>query len=150
MDTESLATLHINGKSESGLKNAVFVRDLPAFIVDEPERLGGSNSGPNPLEYLLGSLSACTSIIAAYVAKEQNFSYTELDFSTDGTLDTRGFRGVEGVRTYFQTVTVNLEIQTEEDDEALNRLIASVEKRCPIYNLLKDAGVKVETVWSKK
>src|SRR5690625_7259490 len=29
------------------------------FIADEPEALAGTNIGPNPIEYLLGSLGAC-------------------------------------------------------------------------------------------
>jgi uncharacterized OsmC-like protein len=49
------------------------VRDSAPFIVDEPEQLGGINEGPNPLEYLLGAVSACTSFIIGYAAKEQNF-----------------------------------------------------------------------------
>ena len=150
MSQQKLATLHIDGKLESGIKNSVSVRDLPAFIIDEPERLGGSNKGPNPLEYLLGSLSACTSIIASYVAKDQSFSYHGLEFSCDGTLDPRGYQGIEGVQTYFQTVRINIIIDTKESNEALEKLSVEVERRCPIFNLLKDAGVEVVSNWSKK
>lgn len=147
MSQPKLATLHIEGKLESGLKNAVSVRDLPAFFVDEPERLGGTNTGPNPLEYLLGALSGCTSIIASYVAKEQGFAYDGLEFSCEGTLDPRGYQGVEGVQTYFQTVHINILIDTQESEKALEKLSDEVDKRCPIFNLLKDAGVKVVSNW---
>lgn len=150
MAEQQLSTLSIQGNLESGLKNKVNVRDLPAFFVDEPERLGGTNAGPNPLEYLLGALSACTSIMAAYVAKEQNFTYQGLDYQTDGTLDPRGFKGVEGVQTYFQTVKLNVIVDTNESQEALERFQETVEKRCPLYNLLKDAGVEVISNWVKK
>jgi uncharacterized OsmC-like protein len=150
MSEKKLVTLKINGESKEGLKSSVYVRDLPPFIVDEPERLGGTNQGPNPLEYLLGALSACTNIIISYVAKEQDFSYDGVEFSADGELDPRGFLGVEGVLTYFQTVTINISLKSDESDEKLATLKETVEKRCPLFNLLKDARVKVETNWSKE
>ncbi|SET16297.1 Uncharacterized OsmC-related protein [Oceanobacillus limi] len=145
-----LSTLSVSGNLKSGLKNEVNVRDLSPFFVDEPERLGGTNAGPNPLEYFLGALSACTSIMVAYVAKEQNFSYQGLDYVTDGTIDPRGFKGEEGIQTYFQTVKLEVVIETEESEGALELLKETVEKRCPLYNLLRDAGVEVNSTWSRK
>lgn len=150
MTQQNLATLKVEGKSAGDLKSEIQVRDLSPFIVDEPERLGGTNEGPNPLEYLLGAVSACTSIIINYAAKEQNFRYDGVRFSAEGTLDPRGFKGVEGVTTYFQTVNINVILETEESNENILALKETVEKRCPIYNLLKDAGVDVTTDWHKE
>jgi len=147
---QPLATLRAEGKSAGDLKSQVQVRDLAPFIVDEPERLGGTNEGPNPLEYLLGAVSACTSIIINYAAKDQNFQYSGVRFSAEGTLDPRGFKGVEGITTYFQTVKITINIETKESCENIFRLKEAVEKRCPIYNLLKDAGVDVTTDWHKE
>ncbi|WP_213423718.1 OsmC family protein [Bhargavaea massiliensis] len=150
MTQHQTAVLRVNGKAEKGLENTVNVRDLPAFSVDEPERLGGTNMGPHPLEYFLGALSACTSIMVAYVAKEQSFNYEGLEYEASGTLDPRGFRGIEGVQTYFQSVELNIVVETGEDEDALERLKEAVEKRCPLYNLLKDAGVEVNSHWTIK
>ncbi|CAM3211652.1 OsmC family protein [Filibacter tadaridae] len=150
MNEQQLATLRVNGKLEHGLKNTISVRDLPVFFVDEPERLGGTNTGPNPLEYFLGALSACTTIMVAYVAKELSFTYKGLEYDTEGILDPRGFKGVEGVQTYFQTVQLNVVVETDETEAAIEQLKEIVEKRCPLYNLLKDAGVEVNSNWSKK
>ncbi|MBU6082019.1 OsmC family protein [Allobacillus halotolerans] len=150
MTKPRLATLNVNGNLEEGLKNTVHVRDLAPFFVDEPERLGGTNAGPNPLEYFLGAYSACTSIMTSYAAKDLNFTYTGLDFDTNGSLDPRGFKGVEGIQTYFQTVTIQVEVETEESEEALKQLKETVEKRCPLHNLLVDAGVEVHSQWTIK
>ncbi|WJY26359.1 MULTISPECIES: OsmC family protein [Sporosarcina] len=150
MEKRPLATLQVKGKMEDGLKNSIHVRDLPPFTVDEPERLGGTNAGPNPLEYFLGALSACTSIMAAYVAKDMDFNYTDFTYESSGTLDPRGFKGVEGVQTYFQTVQLDVVIETEETEARLEQFRETVESRCPLYNLLKDAGVEVTGRWSKR
>ena len=40
------------------------------FSVDEPERLSGTDAGPNPLEYMLGALAGCPNVTGHLVAKE--------------------------------------------------------------------------------
>ncbi|MUV36835.1 hypothetical protein JNUCC1_00639 [Lentibacillus sp. JNUCC-1] len=144
------AVLSVSGHLESNLKNTVKVRNLDPFTVDEPERLGGGNSGPNPLEYFLGSLSACTSIMVAKVAKEQGFTYQGLEFSADGSLDPRGYLGVADVQTYFQKVDLTIILDTSENQDAIDQLQYVVEKRCPLFNLLKDAGVEINSSWTVK
>lgn len=143
-------TLSVEGVWEEKLKNRIHIRDLPAFYVDEPERLGGTNIGPNPLEYFLGALSSCTSIMTAFVANEIGATYKHLEFKTSGDLDPRGFQGTEGVKTYFDTVTIKIIISTDETDDVLQELQEKVEQRCPLFNLLVDAGVKVHSEWERK
>lgn len=150
MTEQQLVTLSVEGRVDSGKKNDVRVRDFSPIIIDEAERLGGTNAGPNPLEYFLGALSACTSIMASFAAKEQNFTYIDLEYHTDGILDPRGYKGVEGAQTYFQKVTIDVVVDTDESHEALEHLQAAVEKRCPLFNLLEDAGVDIISNWSKK
>ncbi|WP_050616522.1 OsmC family protein [Bacillus testis] len=150
MADEKWVEMSTKGQVVSGMKNEIYVRDFSPIIIDEPVRLGGSDEGPNPLEYLLGALSACTSITIAMVAKQKGFSYSGLSFSNSGKLDARGLSGVEGVTTYFQTVSFEAVFETEERDENLQALKEEVEKRCPIYNLLKDAGVAVDSQWKIK
>lgn len=149
MADNKFVTLSAKGKMASGTTNRVQVRDFEPFYVDERKEIGGNNAGPNPLEYFLGALGACTSVIATMVAKEQDFSYDNLDFSTNGDLDPRGYMGVEGVQTYYQKVEVTVEIETEEEDESLEAFAKEVERRCPLYNLLEDAGVEVISNWGK-
>lgn len=150
MVEKNLVTLSASGKQESGTTNRVNVRDFETFYVDERKEIGGNNKGPNPLEYFLGALGACTSVITTMVAGEQDFTFTDLSFSTSGDLDPRGYKGVEGVQTYYQAVEVEVLIETEESDEVLASLAKEVDRRCPLYNVLKDAGVEVTTNWIRK
>ena len=48
---------------------------------------------------------------------------------------------------HFQTVKVEAEITTQEEISFLEKVVDETEARCPVYNLIKDAGVKIETVW---
>lgn len=150
MSENKFVTLASKGEVVSGTTNSIQVRDFEPFFVDERKEIGGNNAGPNPLEYFLGSLGACTSVIATMIAKEQDFSFGNLEFETNGDLDPRGYQGVEGVQTYYQSVEVTVVMETEESDEAFENLANEVERRCPLFNLLKDAGVEVISNWEKK
>lgn len=78
MTTKQLINIGTSGNWEGNLKTSISARDFSPFIVDEPEYLGGTNDGPNPIEYVLGGLSGCTSVMIGLIAKEKNFSFKGL------------------------------------------------------------------------
>src|SRR5690606_35167123 len=98
---------------------------------------------------VLAGLTGCTSVMIALIAKEQKFSYEDVNFVNSGNLDLRGLQGVEGVSPHFQSVSFEVEIKTDESEERLAALKAEVEKRCPVMNLLVDAGIPVQSTWKK-
>ncbi|TAA72831.1 OsmC family protein [Planococcus salinarum] len=149
MTTKQLVRMETRGTWEGNLKTSIYAREFSPFIIDEPKHLGSTNEGPNPLEYLLGGLTGCTSVMIGLIAKEQNFSYQGIEFKNSGIIDARGMRGVEGVSTYFQTVSFEAIFSTDESDERLGALKAEVERRCPIHNLIVDAGVAIDSKWYK-
>jgi len=58
--------------------------------------------------------------------------------------------GVAGVRPHFQTVRVQAAVSTRESEDRLRSVVEETERRCPVYNLLSDAGVNVEMVWVRR
>ncbi|MFX3623874.1 MAG: OsmC family protein [Ectobacillus sp.] len=150
MATKKLLKVKTSGKWEGGLKTSISIRDFSKLIVDEPKNLGGTDEGPNPVEYVLGALSSCTSVMIALIAKEKNFSYEGVEFENNGTLDLQGLAGVDGVSPHFQSVSFDVIFRTDESASRIEELKEEVEKRCPVYNLLKDAGVRIESNWYKK
>ena len=55
----------------SGYRTDVSAREH-RFTVDEPTSVGGSNAGPTPYEYLLGSLGGCTAMtLRMYANRKQ-------------------------------------------------------------------------------
>jgi uncharacterized OsmC-like protein len=149
MTTKQILKVETSGKWEKGLQTSISIRDFQPFIVDEPKSLGGTDEGPNPVEYVLAALSSCTSVMIAFIAKEQNFSYKGASFANEGTIDLQGLMGVEGVSPHFQTVQFDVILDTDEDDARIEQLKLEVEKRCPVMNLLKDAGTEVQSNWIK-
>lgn len=63
--------------------------------IDEPPELLGRNTAPNPQEVLLAAVNAC--LLATYVAAcaAQGITLRSLEIETRGTLDLRGFLGID-------------------------------------------------------
>ncbi|PTX64275.1 putative OsmC-like protein [Melghirimyces profundicolus] len=128
------------------MKTRQYVRDF-TFLVDEPEKLGGTNEGPTPLEYVIGAFNGCLLVVIEMVAKEQQFLFKDVVIESYGTVDRRGLLGIADVLPHFQKVVNNITFVTEETNERLDNLQAEVQKRCPMYNLLVDAGIDVQLNW---
>lgn len=119
------------------------------IIIDEPERMGGTDQGANPLGALLISLAGCENVVANFVAKEIQFDLKKIDFNISGELDTRGMMGEEGVRPYFQKVSVRAKVETTETEERVKELQELVDSRCPVFTTLKAANVEMDVHWEK-
>jgi uncharacterized OsmC-like protein len=58
--------------------------------------------------------------------------------------------GQPGVRQHFQIVRVEAVVETNDSDEALASVVEETERRCPVFNLIRDAGVLLEVRWLRK
>lgn len=122
------------------------------FIADEPEALAGTNIGPNPIEYLLGSLGACQVITYQAVAALKGIQLNGVKVKTKGNIDWRGFLGVgEDVRPGYHRIEVEAIIDSDESPETIQELITEVEARCPILdNLVNTVQVENKTTLVNK
>ncbi len=120
------------------------------FVTDEPIAHGGTGEGPSPLQAVLGALCGCESVTFNRTAADMGFQYEGISFDAEFTIDIRGRLGVRGVRQHFQTVRVQAVVTTDEAPERLAEVIEETEARCPVYNLINDAGVNVEMQWVRR
>ncbi|HFO2233280.1 TPA: OsmC family protein [Staphylococcus aureus] len=118
-------------------------------IIDEPQQMGGTDEGANPLATLLISLAGCENAIANMVAKEINFDLQEINFDIQGELDTDGMMGKEGVLPYFQTININVKVKTSESENRIQELQNIVDSRCPVFTTLEAAKTVMVTNWTK-
>ena len=142
-----MAIRTIRARAEGGTKTEAQVRDFAPVIADEPDTLGGTNLGPTPLETLLVSLVSCQNAMIHGVAKAMRYDYRAVDFECSGQMDIRGAEGVRGVVPYFDVVYLRIAVHSKETPARLERLRKNVELRCPVMNLLRDAGVTVTADW---
>ncbi|MEM9404348.1 MAG: OsmC family protein, partial [Pseudomonadota bacterium] len=137
----------VSVSNKGNMKAVVDAGEYGTFVTDEPVAHGGTGEGPSPLQAVLGSLCGCESVTFNRTAAEFDFKYEGIEYEAMFTIDIRGRKGMRGVVPHFQTVRMQANVTTDETEERLAEVVEETEARCPVYNLLKDAGVKVETVW---
>jgi uncharacterized OsmC-like protein len=144
--TPRLADFTATGSWRGSFSTDVAARHF-GFTVAEPESLGGTDESANPIEYLLGSLNGCVSVVVETVAKELGITVGALSTHATGSIDLRGFLGTADVSPHFQQLTLTLTLTSDAPAEALDELRAQVLRRCPVLNLIKDAGVDLREEW---
>lgn len=138
----------VKGVQEEGVRTSLYVRQFDPFIADEPESLGGTDQGPNPVEYVLSGLVGCKSVMIAIIAKELDFIYEDVSIEADGALDMRGLMGFKGVSPNFQRASVHITMKTKETEERMKALMERVGSRCPVMALFTESGIPVDVTWT--
>lgn len=121
-----------------------------SFPIDQSIKAGGTNEAPTPMDYVLGAFNGCVLIIIERAAVELDFSFSHLKAHSVGIVDGRGVLGVDGVSPHFQQVRNTIWFETDESEKRIAQLKEIVAKRCPVYNLFKDAGVEIELNWVRE
>lgn len=136
--------------NKGDMKAVIDAGEYGTFVTDEPVAHGGTGEGPSPLQAVLGALCGCESVTFNRTAKEFGFQYSGIDFEGMFSIDIRGRQGVESVVPHFQTIRVQATVSTSESEERLREVVEETEKRCPVFNLITDAGVRTEMVWVRR
>jgi len=109
------------------------------WLADEPTTFGGTDTGPNPYELLLGSLAACTCITISGYCKHKGLALasvsTSYDFKRIHADDCENCDDdAEGM---IDHITSNVHIEGEFDDAQRER-IAQIATRCPVHKTLSN------------
>ena len=128
-------------KTMSGLQVDVHSRGVHTTI-DEPQSLGGTNTGMNPVELLLSSLGTSLQATAADLAPENKFEYEQMTVNLEGDLDAAGFMGDPDIRNGFQEIRYTLQFKTQASQAECGRFADLVAANCPVEDMLKN-GVTV-------
>lgn len=112
--------------------------------IDEPESLGGSNSGPNPVELLLSALGGCLVVLVNAFAPKYGVDVDDVRVHVEGDLDPEGFQGNPDVRAGFSAIRYSIEIDSASSEESVQELIKYAEEHCPVKDTL--SGVNLNRV----
>lgn len=116
-----------------------------AFELDagEPAILLGSDTGPNPAEYLLHALAACLTTSIVYVAAARKVELTSVASTLTGDMDVRGALGVdEDYRNGFERIGVSFRVTGNAAEEQLREVVERARKRSAVYDMVTN-GVPV-------
>ena len=142
---EAQATFRSESALQQGLQSRVAMRDHE-MIVDEPEALGGTDTGPNPVELVLAALGTCQEITYRAYATALGIPLDTVSVTLDGDIDLRGFLGVdESVRPGYQGIKGTVRITSSADEATLQKLRDAVNAHCPVLDILtKPVPVNLE------
>tara|TARA_R110000824_G_scaffold336_11_gene2449 strand:+ start:107607 stop:108026 length:420 start_codon:yes stop_codon:yes gene_type:complete len=105
-------------------------------IIDGPESIGGRNQGMRPLELMLMSVGACSTVDVISILKKARQDVT------DCTVEVEGQR-VDAVPALFEKIHLSFKVSGNNLDE--NKVIRAVElsaeKYCSASIMLSNAGV---------
>lgn len=131
-------TFRAKSKLEEGFLSNVKIRNFE-FVSDEPIELGGTNEGPNPVEYVLGALAACQEIVVKAYATVLDIDVKAVHVEVDGNLDLHGFLNLSDERAGFKSVSYTTTIETNETDtDKLKTLEKLSVDRCPVHDIISN------------
>lgn len=132
----SIVTFTAKSHLKEGMKVESTSRNFK-MLLDEPESLGGTDEGMNPVEAVLCALGSCQCIMARAMAAKMRVDLIDFWVELEGDLDPEGFKGSEEVRPGFQNVRANFHIKADASDEKINKLIKNIERFCPVGDTLE-------------
>ena len=103
-------------------------------ITDEPEPLGGKDSGIDPIELLLGSVATCVAIGFATQAARRGIDLKDFHIEAEGDIDVRGYFGLEGARPGFQNVRYTISVKSDASEEELKEILKIAESTSPMFD----------------
>ena len=136
-DPESAKTVFTSVSSlQQGLHSEAKMRDH-TVTVDEPEQLGGTDKGPNPVELVLAAPGTCQEITYRAYAAALSIPVDSISVKLEGDINLCGFFGVDdSVRPGFQSIKGTVDILSPASDEQLKALRGAVNAHCPVLDIV--------------
>lgn len=149
--TSAQATFASSSNLESGLRSDVAIRQH-RIVVDEPANLGGTDTGPNPVELILASLGACQEITYRAFATALGIPLDRVSVKLEGDIDLRGFFAVdESVRPGYQKIRGTVHLESSASDAQLSELRDMVNAHCPVLDMVtRPVPVELELETKRK
>jgi len=126
----------VSAQAENPTKTSVKARNFH-LVIDEPPDLGGTDTGANPVEYVIAALSGCLNVMGHLVAGEMGLDLKGLKIDVVGELNPAGLFGKETEdRVGYKNIKVTLRPDCDADADVLSEWARKVEARCPVSDNL--------------
>lgn len=125
-------------KSENKTKAIAQTRGF-SMIIDEPGEFGGTNTGANPVEYVLAALGGCLNVVCHLVAKEMGMNLQRVEIDIEGDLNPAKFSGhSQDERAGYKEIRVKIKPETNAEVKQLQEWLYEVETRCPVSETISN------------
>lgn len=122
---------------ENGVKNVVKIRDFEDIIMDEPETLGGTDEGPNPVEMLIGAAASCFAITFEVLASQNGITLKDVAVTIEADLNAAVFLGLEEGDGGILNPVITLKADTSAPIEKVEELAKAALTKSPVLASLK-------------
>ncbi len=121
---------------KGGFRSEAKIRNFASAVSDEPESLGGTDTGPNAVEQVLGALGNCLAVGYAANATAAGITIKDLSIAVEGNLDLHTFLGLKAENAGFSGITVSVKIDSDASPDALKALHEKVTATSPVGHTL--------------
>ena len=137
--TKGLGTVRADSRLMGDQLQEARMRDY-TLVCDEPSSLGGTDKGPNPLEFFMSAVGFCENVTLARFAALRGLEFDSLETSVRGHWDRRGQGQWEGVEPAFRDFVVETRITSGASPEEIRELVRTTRLRCPMHASISKIG----------
>ncbi len=119
--------LTVEATWEGGYRCTVATRQF-RIRIDEPEKAGGEDSGPQPSEVFLASLAGCFTLALYHEAKKRSIELPDITVRATGTYQGPGFGRLA------------VEVKSGADRAVIESLIEPAKRVCYVSNTLRQVS----------
>src|SRR5580700_1585466 len=130
-DPTAIKTLKCKTVAEGRFRHLNFIRNLPAYVVDEPPGLLGDDTAPNPSEASLAALGSCLAVGIHANAVARGMIELEGDLNITGVW---GTGDLSEKPVGFTDVRAKVHFEADRPREELEALIAHAKTWSPVAN----------------
>jgi uncharacterized OsmC-like protein len=114
------------------------------LVSGEPQVLLGTDTGPNPAEFLLHALAGCLTTSLIYVAAARGVHLTEVTSTLEGNMDLHGALGLsDDYRNGFEDIKVTFSIKGDAEPAELESLMERAQSRSAVFDMVRN-GVEID------
>jgi uncharacterized OsmC-like protein len=132
---------------KGGFRSEASIREFDPLASDEPGALGGTDTGPNPVEQVLAALGNCLAVGYAANATAAGIELKDLSIELEGDLDLHTFLGLAPGNAGYDNIAVKVKIDSDASDDAIQALHEKVTGTSPVgHTLSRAVPVKIDLV----
>ena len=104
---------------KGGFRSEAKIREFSSVVSDEPNALGGTDTGPNPVEQVLAALGNCLAVGYAANATAAGITINALNIELEGNLDLHTFLGLTDGNAGYNNISVKVDIDSDASPEGV-------------------------------
>lgn len=128
---------NVSVRTENGYRTAINVRNHTVFA-DEPLQDGGTDTGPTPMEMLLGTAGACIAVTTLVYAQRKGWALENVavDLQME-RIKREDYPSYTGEAAFVHEIRENIRFDGDLTDEQRERLMM-VAGKCPVHLTLEN------------